>query len=232
MLAVIGILIYPVVGCPHGPDGCLRFYPLTLAGIGLVIFGSLLLIIGIRPPAYARAMRQSPETPQLREPSMEGSVGIGGRKRSPPSDAAEPLIALVAVIVVGGLGAYAVAPIVSPSLFAPLPCVSYADGGQLSYHWHTQLSIYSGGMPSTIPADIGLTVLCAEPLHTHDTSGTIHIEPDLNRLYSIGDFFRVWGRSFDSPTQMFVNGTALSSPTLSQILYDQETISIHYTSFT
>jgi len=69
-----------------------------------------------------------------------------------------------------------------------------------------------------------------EPLHTHDTSGRIHIETDVNRLYSIGDFYRVWGKSFDSPTQMNVNGTAVS-PSPSVNLYDLETIDVYYVSF-
>lgn len=60
------------------------------------------------------------------------------------------------------------------------------------------------GRPVEIPSaigirnpqyDHGLAVggSCFEPLHTHDSSGIIHIEgPDPNRQYALGDFFAVW----------------------------------------
>src|SRR5437870_11139268 len=40
-----------------------------------------------------------------------------------------------------------------------------------------------------IPGGIGFSSTCARPLHTHDTSGTIHVETDVNQNYTIGDFF-------------------------------------------
>lgn len=36
------------------------------------------------------------------------------------------------------------------------------------------------------------------PLHTHDTSGQIHVEPIVARDITIGDFFLVWGKVFNS----------------------------------
>src|SRR3989475_4379207 len=49
-----------------------------------------------------------------------------------------------------------------------------------------------------IPANIGFSSDCARPLHTHDTSGTIHVETDVNQNYTIGDFFLIWGKVFNS----------------------------------
>jgi hypothetical protein len=69
------------------------------------------------------------------------------------------------------------------------------------------------------------------PLHTHDGSGLIHVEPDVNRLYTIGDFFTIWGKSFGSPARMLVNGTE-TNPSTSVVLYDQESIILNYASFT
>jgi hypothetical protein len=30
------------------------------------------------------------------------------------------------------------------------------------------------------------------PLHTHDTSGTIHVESNTNRPYTLGQFLDIW----------------------------------------
>lgn len=164
-----------------------------------------------------------PDTPRLRE-QLKAEVGRTAPNRTSTPIRVKPWqVAIVAAIVLGGVGLYYLTQINSQ----PFPCVS----GTLVYHWHTQLFVYSGGAPVTIPANVGLIAGCAEPLHTHDTTGTIHVETDINRFYAIGDFYLVWGKPFGSPTQMIVNGTALPSPTSSQTLYDLETISIYYTSF-
>ena len=50
----------------------------------------------------------------------------------------------------------------------------------------------------TVPAGIGTAGNCNRPLHTHDASGTIHVETDENRDYVLGDFFLIWGKIFNS----------------------------------
>ena len=35
-------------------------------------------------------------------------------------------------------------------------------------------------------------------LHTHDTSGIIHVESPVQRAYTLGQFFDVWGVRFSS----------------------------------
>jgi hypothetical protein len=49
-----------------------------------------------------------------------------------------------------------------------------------------------------IPANIGFDSSCARPLHTHDVSGTLHVETDVNQNYTIADFFLIWGKVFNS----------------------------------
>ena len=135
----------------------------------------------------------------------------------------------VVMIVLGGAGAYYLSQALATS--PVFPCISQEGGRPPGYHWHTSLSIFSGVSKVTIPASIGLSAFCTEPIHTHDISGTIHIETDGYQLHSIGDFFAVWKKPFDSPTQMLVNGTAVT-PSPSVIMYNQETIELRYTSFT
>ncbi|MGA7747706.1 MAG: hypothetical protein WBA06_07640 [Candidatus Aquilonibacter sp.] len=65
-------------------------------------------------------------------------------------------------------------------------------------HLHAHLAIEHRGARVRVPANIGLVtagyaVLCLYWLHTHDDSGTIHVEaPGGN--FRLADFFAVWGQ--------------------------------------
>lgn len=87
-------------------------------------------------------------------------------------------------------------------------------------HWHPKLSIVVKGQQQEISKDIGIGAVHQE-LHTHDTSGTIHMEmkglitKDETRLKN---FFQIWGKIFskecifdscnggEGTVKMFVNG--------------------------
>jgi hypothetical protein len=70
------------------------------------------------------------------------------------------------------------------------------DEGRLALHIHPHLTIMINGRPLTIPANIGITPRGAGPVHTHDDSGTIHVESEVLRTFYLKDFFRAWGRTF------------------------------------
>lgn len=166
-----------------------------------------------------------PDALRLKETLKREGGGTAGKTSAPPFRLSRLHMAVIALVAILGLTAY----YVSPYFQAPpgtFPCVT----GSLVYHWHTQLTITVAGNPYTIPADIGLTATCSEPLHTHDTSGLIHIETNVGRLYTLGDFFTVWGKSFANPLQMTVNGTAMA-PTSHVTLWDLESIDLSYASF-
>lgn len=79
-------------------------------------------------------------------------------------------------------------------------------------HWHPTLSISINGVPQTVPPNIGIdpalyrdhsldshSMMSMAPLHTHDTSGQIHVEwMGSTEKATVGNFFRIWGQSFDS----------------------------------
>ena len=72
---------------------------------------------------------------------------------------------------------------------------------ELVLHHHTDLYIDIDGQPVTIPASIGYdpqgNPAVLSPLHTHDTSGTVHIESDdANFQPVLGQFMDVWGVYF------------------------------------
>ncbi|MEK7281343.1 MAG: hypothetical protein AAB037_03200 [Chloroflexota bacterium] len=83
---------------------------------------------------------------------------------------------------------------------APMPAWKLCAQGQQLMHLHTKLSIFVDGQPQTVSANIGILPGCHRPLHTHDTDGIIHVESHVVRDYTLGDFFKTWGKEL-SPEQ-------------------------------
>jgi hypothetical protein len=61
-------------------------------------------------------------------------------------------------------------------------------------HEHAHLTIVVRGQLRVVPAFVGITATSICWLHTHDTSGIIHIEAGDSRTLTLGDFFAVWGK--------------------------------------
>ena len=76
-----------------------------------------------------------------------------------------------------------------------LPALS-AEGTLL--HTHQHLDILVKGNPVTVPAGIGIneTARFISPIHTHDETGVIHVESDEIRVFTLGQFFDIWGVRF------------------------------------
>ena len=119
-------------------------------------------------------------------------------------------IGIAAAAVVIGLGLYLV---VAPSFASP----PYACIAAQNYyiHIHPYLQIWVDGKNVSIPADIGITQggSCLEPIHTHDSSGILHLElsqAEANRNWTLGDFFTIWKYTCNlQPAQCpTVNGTS------------------------
>lgn len=89
---------------------------------------------------------------------------------------------------------------------------SSAAPNNMLIHNHVSLNVTIDGKPIIVPANIGITqtgifadpLLFADhtldkfgmqgmsPLHTHDYSGTIHIESNAVRNYTLGEFLAIW----------------------------------------
>jgi hypothetical protein len=65
----------------------------------------------------------------------------------------------------------------------------------LAMHEHANLQIFVHGEKATIPVNVGIDEAdgAIESLHTHDDSGTVHIESETARQFTLGEFFGVWG---------------------------------------
>jgi len=79
-------------------------------------------------------------------------------------------------------------------------------GAKMVLHIHPKLTVTANGTPMIIPQNVGIDgslwkdhfldrygMQGMAPLHTHDTSGTIHVESNTNRAYTLGQFLDIWG---------------------------------------
>ena len=73
-----------------------------------------------------------------------------------------------------------------------LPALAF-EGTRL--HTHQHLDLYVLGRRVVVPAGVGIDGAgrFISPLHTHDTSGVIHVESPTVRRFTLGEFFGVWG---------------------------------------
>ncbi len=80
-----------------------------------------------------------------------------------------------------------------------IPCQS---NEQLNYHVHAHLSIYVNGQPFQLPTNLGIASdqSCFYWLHTHDSTGVIHIEAPSERTFTLGTFFQEWSTRFPQMT--------------------------------
>ena len=81
---------------------------------------------------------------------------------------------------------------------------------QVLFHIHAHLTVLVDGVPRRVPAGIGIAppyqveqtvsgafiarAPCFMWLHTHSADGIIHTESPIQRTYTLGDFFDVWGQ--------------------------------------
>lgn len=77
-----------------------------------------------------------------------------------------------------------------------VPCLNPSQPVAEEYRIHTTLRIVVGGAEIPIPPDIGADIYCERVIHTHDGSGTIHIEPNGPWTFTLGDFFWTWDKPF------------------------------------
>ena len=83
---------------------------------------------------------------------------------------------------------------------APATNVPCGPGEVLTRHEHAHLTILIRGQIKTVPAFIGITATQICWLHTHDTSGIIHIEAGDARTLTLGDLFAVWRQPLSQTT--------------------------------
>src|SRR5262245_8623589 len=62
-------------------------------------------------------------------------------------------------------------------------------------HEHANVPIFANGTQEPVPTDIGINSGAGtiQSIHTHDDTGTVHLESSQARTFTLGEFFGVWG---------------------------------------
>jgi hypothetical protein len=70
-------------------------------------------------------------------------------------------------------------------IMAILPCINF---NTMDFHIHVHVS----GID--IPANVGISPGCFREIHTHDTSGWLHLESSEVKQFTLRQFFEIWGK--------------------------------------
>lgn len=111
----------------------------------------------------------------------------------------------------------------------------------LEYHVHPVLQVLIDDEQVTVPANIGIDLKNQEisPLHTHDDTGTIHVEAPEPVDFTLGQFFQEWDVKLDKDCiatycaddthqlVTFVDGERVPDPA-KVVLEDEEQIVLWY----
>jgi hypothetical protein len=75
---------------------------------------------------------------------------------------------------------------------------------KLEVHYHAHLDIIVRGKKVPVPANIGIDTRQGRitALHTHDTSGVIHIESEKDVPFTLGQLFAEWGQALATSSQV------------------------------
>ncbi len=111
-----------------------------------------------------------------------------------------------------GVPVPAAAPLAGTASMAggnPVDGVQCQTSEQTLFHIHAHLTVFVDGAARQIPYGIGIPGFqtqstsrgpfvtsgnCFYWLHTHGADGIIHIESPVQRTYTLGDFFDIWGQ--------------------------------------
>jgi hypothetical protein len=159
------------------------------------------------------------------------------------------IIAAVALVIIG-IGYYvymtnhaqvasATETVVDPN-YPPVDGVYCDSLEQTAYHYHALLAMYINGQAVSLPSQIGITSDCYYWLHTHDTSGVIHIESPNNHTYTLGNLLDEWSQHFsslgfysqlNSPNwDVWINGKVYTGDLHNIVLKPHEIITLAYNS--
>ncbi|RAG81888.1 hypothetical protein DN069_30410 [Streptacidiphilus pinicola] len=109
-------------------------------------------------------------------------------------------------------------------------------------HIHVHLDVWVNGQKTTVPALVGINenAQTISPLHTHDTTGVVHIESPVVKDYDLGQFMTEWGVPLSSTQlgpektdathtlKVYVNGKETSGDPSKLVFHAHDEIAIVY----
>ena len=105
------------------------------------------------------------------------------------------------------------APAGSPKPGQTVDGITCQSNEQVAFHIHSRLTVIVDGKEKAIPYGVGISDPQLQPglgtpfvasgscfswLHTHAADGVIHIESPVQRTYTLGNFFDIWGQPLTS----------------------------------
>lgn len=107
-----------------------------------------------------------------------------------------------AIIIGGPIGWFAwkvaTSPVLSSDDLRRQELAGCVQHNGIGTHIHPVLTIRLKGERVEIPENTGIDSDCMHPIHTHDNSGTLHLEFPKPRDVRLKEFFEIWGKRFDS----------------------------------
>jgi hypothetical protein len=107
-----------------------------------------------------------------------------------------------------------------------LAAFNFPQQTDIGYHVHAQLNVYINGKQTPVPANLGIDPQgrFLSPIHTHDTSGVVHMESTKFYPFTLGEFINIWGVYFTdnqlgaykagggNVLQLWVDGKQIADP--------------------
>jgi hypothetical protein len=137
------------------------------------------------------------------------------------------MIVLAVVAVAGGLATN----IFTQQVRAQDPLYQCIESEDQPYQAFVTISITVDGRQAVVPKDIGITDSCIRPIHTHDTSGLIHVAFERPYDFKLGHFLWYW--NFDIikyDATVYLNGQNVEEKYLDTVLKDGMTINMDFRS--
>jgi hypothetical protein len=109
-------------------------------------------------------------------------------------------------------------------------------------HEHANVQVFVHGEKQPVPTDIGIDPSAGSitSVHTHDDTGTVHLESSVSREFTLDEFFGVWGVRFTpsclgaycnddtNRLQVFVDGEEVTGDLQGVQLDDQSVVVVTY----
>jgi hypothetical protein len=133
------------------------------------------------------------------------------------------------------------AVVIAFGVYAAMQAQEQGFGAAMVLHLHPNFTLIVDGTPSSVPKNIGIEAPLYKdhtldkygmtgmaPIHTHDSSGVIHVESNTKRNYTFDEFLNIWGLDLnDKAVKITVDGKPVNS--LDYVLNDGDNIIMEIT---